>query len=381
MKQLVKNDFQNKNTDDLKTCTNKFYCCLCKTKYIDRVKHTDKLSKKDLRPVLFGLFGEVGEIMSTTKKYHREKKAFARHKRAVREEFGDALWYFTTLCRRIGLSIEDIFSDKNFGVGVKRNRYLNGALVDLGKATASLMQISPKMKMVKDEDKKLLRQFAGYFLQALQFSGISPARMVLFNLKKVESRFLDLSCKSKLPTFDNNFDSVERLPDKFKIKIIERANKQIYLQWNNVVIGDLLTDNSCNSDGYRFHDVFHFAYAAILHWSPVTRALIKHKRKSDPAIDEVQDGGRAIVVEEGLTAWVFSRAKELDFYEGQESVSFDTLKTIGEFVRGYEVAKCPLKLWEKAIIEGYKVFRKVRDNEGGIIIGNRKERTIRYKSL
>ena len=30
-------------------------------------------------------------------------------------------------------------------------------------------------------------------------------------------------------------------------------------------------------------------------------------------MDEAQDGGRAIVVEEGLTAWIFSRAKELNF--------------------------------------------------------------------
>ena len=39
-------------------------------------------------------------------------------------------------------------------------------------------------------------------------------------------------------------------------------------------------------------------------WSPTFRALIKQKRKSDPKVDDAQDGGRAIVVEEGLTAWV-----------------------------------------------------------------------------
>ena len=53
---------------------------------------------------------------------------------------------------------------------------------------------------------------------------------------------------------------------------------------------------------------------------PLTRALIKHKRKSKPDYDEAQDSGRAIVVEEGLTAWIFTRAKELNFFEGQDRV-------------------------------------------------------------
>ena len=146
-------------------------------------------------------------------------------------------------------------------------------------------------------------------------------------------------------------------------------------------IGDPLTDNIADRDGYRFHDVFHFANAAILHWSPVMRALIRHKRKSNPKFDEEQDSGRAIVVEEGIAAWIFSRAKELNFFENQEKVSLGILKTIGEFVSGYEVEKCPLKLWEKAILEGYAVFRQLKANQGGWIIGNREQRTIKYMSL
>ena len=122
-------------------------------------------------------------------------------------------------------------------------------------------------------------------------------------------------------------------------------------------------------------------YAAILHWSPVMRALIKHKRKSNSKYDEEQDSGRAIVVEEGVAAWIFSRAKELNFIENQEKVTLGILKTIGEFVNGYEVEKCPLKLWEKAILEGYAVFRQLKANQGGWIIGNREQRTIKYMPL
>ena len=127
--------------------------------------------------------------------------------------------------------------------------------------------------------------------------------------------------------------------------------------------------------------MFHLAHAAILHWSPTFRALIKRKRKSNRKIDEAQDGGRAIVIEEGLTAWIFSCAKHLNFFEGKTSVSFDLLKTVQQFVQGYEVEECPLRLWEQAILEGYEVFRQVRDNKGGIVIGDRETRTIEYKPI
>ena len=60
-------------------------------------------------------------------------------------------------------------------------------------------------------------------------------------------------------------------------------------------------------------------------------------------------------------------------------MSFDLLKTISQFVSGYEVEACPLKLWEDAILQGYNVFRQVRANNGGIVIGNRAARKVEYK--
>ena len=113
--------------------------------------------------------------------------------------------------------------------------------------------------------------------------------------------------------------------------------------------------------------------------SPTFRALIKHKRKSRKDVDEAQDSGRAIVIDEGVSAYIFSYAKSLNFFEGQKGVSFDLLKAVQNFVRGYEVEKCPLYLWEDAILQGYDVFRQMRKNEGGFVIGNRHERTLLYK--
>jgi hypothetical protein len=199
------------------------------------------------------------------------------------------------------------------------------------------------------------------------------------NLAKTRGRFVAPDAAA-LPTFDDQFEAEEQLPDHFEIEFTQRKSGQCYLRWNGVFIGDPLTDNILESDDYRFHDVFHFAHAAILHWSPVMRALIKQKRKSDKKVDEAQDGGRSIVVEEGLTAWIFSRAKDHKYFEDQKSISFDMLKTIADFVRGYEVEDCPLNLWERAILDGYAVFRKVRENKGGVVIGDRKNRTITYRT-
>jgi hypothetical protein len=202
------------------------------------------------------------------------------------------------------------------------------------------------------------------------------------NLRKAKGAFLPPQLEDLVGLdFDKEFGDDEQLPREFRVRVNQRGSGRSYLQWRGVFIGDPLTDNIADSDGYRFHDVFHLSYAAILHWSPVIRALIKHKRKSKPKYDEEQDSGRAIVVEEGLTAWIFARAKELNFFRDQKKVSLGILKTIGEFVSGYEVENCPLSLWEKAILDGYAVFRQLKENQGGWIIGNREQRTIIYEPL
>ena len=363
--------------------------------YMREIEPTDKLPQDNLHPVLMGLFGEVGSIMATSKKQLREKTAYAGYQQAVQEEFGDTLWYFTALCRRLGIGVDtflskaanqdgyskciaasDLLDSPVSSMSVSALPPLDEVLLNLGEATAALLGI----KSLDGQTHDLLRTFSDCYLQAFQAANVNFSKIAHMNIEKTRGRFLDPDT-SILPTFDSDFSDEERLPKNFQIKVTQRKSGQSYLQWNGVFIGDPLTDNILDPDGYRFHDVFHFANAAILHWSPTFRALIKQKRKSDRKVDEAQDGGRAVVVEEGLTAWIFSRAKHLDFFKGQNSISFDLLKTIQQFVQGYEVEDCPLKLWERAILDGYKVFRHVRDNNGGIVIGDRETRTIEYKSI
>lgn len=251
---------------------------------------------------------------------------------------------------------------------------IDPVLLELGQTTAALLTL----KQNPGDSYALLAKFVDCYLKGLHSAKIPFDEVVAFNILKTRGRFIPAD-KKLLPTFDADFEEEERIPAKFEIDITQRKSGKSYLRWNGVFIGDPLTDNAQDPDGYRFHDVFHFAHAAILNWSPTFRALIKHKRKSNPVVDEAQDGGRAIVVEEGLTAWVFSRAKELGFFETSTNISFDVLKTIQQFTAGYEVEQCPLSLWEDAILQGYTVFRQVRANEGGTIICNRTSRSIRYK--
>jgi hypothetical protein len=120
-------------------------------------------------------------------------------------------------------------------------------------------------------------------------------------------------------------------------------------------------------DDYRFHDVFHYAYVAILGWSPVIRSLFRLKRKSDKKIDEAQDGARATLIEEGVTTWIFGQAVNLDLFAGMKpnDLPFDLLKHVRQFVAGYEVESSPLWLWEEAILEGYTAFRFLREHRRG----------------
>ena len=357
---------------------------------------TDQLTGDALTSVRLGLFGEVGSLMATLKKYHREGSAYAAYKDDVIDEFGDTLWYFSALCRRLGYSLEQIAELASQGDDV--NSHISTSVLPVGpvasiRTFANLVRIEELLVRLGQQSATLLAPIRGSrknkdqlvaffqaYLRAIQSSEISLSDIASKNLAKVRSRFLNYD-RSTLPDFDTEFPEEEQLPKQFEIEIKQRGTGKCYLRWNGVFIGEPLTDNIEDSDYYRFHDVFHFAHAAILHWSPTFRALIRQKRKSDKNTDENQDGGRAIVVEEGLTAYVFTCAKALKFFEDHDAISFSLLKTIQNFVRGYEVEQCPLKLWEDAILRGYDVFRQLRENGGGVILGDRENRTIAYERL
>lgn len=181
--------------------------------------------------------------------------------------------------------------------------------------------------------------------------------------------------------FDAGFDDEERLPRQFSVTFSEKRNgKQLLVRImvSGVIVGDTLTDNAHKGDGYRFHDVFHLAYAAVLGWSPVIRSLLRRKRKSNPRIDEIEDGGRAAVVEEAISVLVFNEASQRAWYADESSVDIGLLKTIIRLTAGLEVHACTAKQWKAAILQGYAAFRQLKDNCGGRIDVDLDRQTLTY---
>jgi hypothetical protein len=262
---------------------------------------------------------------------------------------------------------------------VEPNLLLEWRLVDLADTVGQL--IVDHRQFLKDRIRlPLITSFANVFSEILWVAnrvGISLEDAALGNLRKTQSRW---PAQRLLPKrFDRRYPQYERLPTRISVDIIEERladnNYFVYQVCNGINIGDRITDNISDPDEYRFHDVFHYAYAAVLGWSPVLRSLFKTKRKSKKRVDEGQDGARAILIEEGVSAIVFNEAKQSAFFErvGRGKLSFDLLKTVRQFVEGYEVDVMPYWAWEDAILQGYEAFRFLRRHRRGTVTVRRRE--------
>jgi NTP pyrophosphatase (non-canonical NTP hydrolase) len=212
--------------------------------------------------------------------------------------------------------------------------------------------------------------------------GLSLDDIARANLEKTASIWGE-----ELPTarqYDTDFPPEQQLPKQFTMRFATGQGEdglpraEMYL--GTEPFGDRLDDNSYEEDGYRFHDALHLAHAAVLGWSPVTRALLKRKRKADLLVDRVEDGARAIALEEGLTAFIFSEAPSRGFFEGADRIDWDLLKVIRRMVAHLEVADQPPNAWRRAILQGYLVWRQLRDHGGGVVEGDLDARSIRFTS-
>ncbi len=269
---------------------------------------------------LLGLVGEAGTLLTEYKKYLRDGDAHKLFKEGVAEELGDLLWYVANVASKFELDLEEIAEG---------------------------------------------------------------------NLKKCRDRWgwrdsEQTGVKTTGYIFDTDFPKYECLPRRFAVDITEVSKDnsvKMKAFVNGQQIGNDLTDNSYANDGYRFHDVFHLAYAGVLGWSPVTRQLLGGcKRKSNPKVDEVEDGGRAKAIEEGISALVFSYAKNHAFLGGVSAIDYHLLRTIKEMTSQLEVAQCSLRDWEKAILMGYEIWRQVDKNRGGIVVVDLDARSLTYQA-
>jgi NTP pyrophosphatase (non-canonical NTP hydrolase) len=274
--------------------------------YQNAVSTTDSLRSKDgadLMVPLLGLASEVGELQGEYKKALRDGDAPELYRGRFAEELGDVLWYVANLATKLGFDLDQI------------------AEQNMDKA----------------------RERWG------QRAGLSTPRAA----------------------FDEGYPESERLPRKFDVLIKTGVGPggepigQAYIDGRK--LGDNLTDNAYVSDGYRFHDTFHFAFAAVLGWSPITRWFLNRKRKSQPTVDVVEDGARAKAAEEAISLFVFSHAKEYNWLDGKASVSSEMLRSIKRMASCLEVSRCTTGEWEDAIIQGFAAWRFIHNNRGGLL--------------
>jgi NTP pyrophosphatase (non-canonical NTP hydrolase) len=207
-----------------------------------------------------------------------------------------------------------------------------------------------------------------YLAVLAEQAGLDLADVAAANLHKIADRWRPTTA-DQIP-FDDGYPQEERLPRtaRFVLRLadVNGIIKSI-LTWDGAAVGDPLTDASHVSDDYRMHDIFHLSYAAVLGWSPVMRSLLRRKRRSNSTVDEAEDGGRAIAIEEGISALVFSYASRHNYLDGTIHIDNDLLDTIGSMVGHLEVSVHRAADWEKAILTGYTAWRQLRQAGGGII--------------
>jgi len=369
---------------------------------------------KALQVLRFGFFGEVGGLLSSVKKAERDRLEETQSEVAA-EELGDALWYLVMAASVLRFTPDDLGESC---LKVLRQRFKEGECPPV--TTVNFRQIDALINTRRQEDGSSARasqlgalaHAAGVFCNMpdgqlrvgptptvrdhlgglLADLALSCASFDLhledvarYNLEKVKSRWPGEN-RQFTPFFDpeSDFPRYERLPRELKMDFIElpgRTGSSVVQQLNGVFIGDRLTDNSNEPDDYRFHDVFHLAYMAYLGWSPVLRGLLKLKRKSNPVIDENEDGARAMIIEEGIATWIFNHAKRRKFYKGIEegALEYGLLKQIHSMVEGYEVYKCPLWQWELAILKGFEVFRELRSKRSGTVVVDMINRQLTFQ--
>jgi NTP pyrophosphatase (non-canonical NTP hydrolase) len=165
--------------------------------------------------------------------------------------------------------------------------------------------------------------------------------------------------------FDEAFPPGEQLPRVMEVELRVGPDGKSYMYYEGVQLGDALTDNRYEADGYRYHDIFHLTYMAMLGWSPIIRGLLNRKRRSDQDVDEVEDGARAAILEECIAALAFSQAERESFFRGVPTVRYEILRAIKAMTNHLEVGVKTEGDWQRAILRGFEVWNQISQQNGG----------------
>lgn len=293
--------------------------------YQRRALATDILPKDgtsaDLVLPLLGIVGEVGELAAEWKKRNRDSTGYRAFDDSVREELGDALWYVAALAARVDLTLSDI------------------AQANLDKTAGEFLSNQPPQPhALYDEDQESREQL--------------PRRLIV------------------------RFDEQTEVRSGREIGVVTLTVLNGEMAFRRM--GDPIDDNSDIDDFYRYHDALHLAHMALLGWSPVIRAILdpKRKRKSVERLDRVEDGARAIVIEEGLTAAVFAEAADHSYFATTTRVPRDLLKSCMRATAHLEVQNRSIADWQHAVLAGYAAFRFLVEHRSGVLVADLNTRTL-----
>jgi NTP pyrophosphatase (non-canonical NTP hydrolase) len=212
--------------------------------------------------------------------------------------------------------------------------------------------------------------------------GFELEDIAVLNLERINERWPAAGEELPARLLDEEFPEDEQLPRQVEVRFeeAEEDGRAIVRLWRgDEKLGNDVTDMNYDPDGYRFHDVFHLSYAALLGWSPVSRFFFSVKRESNRKVREIEDGGRAVVIEEAISASIFEYARKHSFLEGIDHVDSELLYNVKGLASHLEVRMRTIHEWEQTILRSYEIWRQLREHRAGTVRLDLKERTIDFR--
>lgn len=422
------------------------------SQYADHVAETDRFkdhSREERQRIsIYGLVSEIGSVVSAVKKQKLEKADRKLVQHELREELGDIIWYCFALAEIEGIDDDDIFArelkalskslkgddeqstllrkslnpDKikefhqraetfpckkkgtfqefreiaHLTARTESDDLVDTSLIELMSLSAQLMRpLLPKSE--KDRHSqipnrpalKVLEEIAWHLAAIATVYDLSLDEIASKNIQKTQSQ--RPAAPPTSPHDENWPEENQKFPRPFEVKFltVEKGRSRMYLDGRQ--LGDDLTDNSDEEDGYRFHDALHLSNIAHLGWSPVFRGLMKRKRKADSEVDEIQDGARAQIVEEAVLKMIHSEGKEIakimypdleakdrPMFPDEVYIPFSFFKLIQRYVEGLEVDKNSFAEWRAAIRDGFRIYKDLVKHGQGTVTVDLNKREITF---
>ncbi len=250
--------------------------------------------------------------------------------------------------------------------------------------TMPSMELAINRNIVARSADVVIGEIAWHLAAIASVHNISLDDILDKNAKKARFRS---SVGARRRYYDDTLEDDEQLPRRMQVAFVSVDRTHARMYYHGRPLGDDLTDNAHEEDGYRFHDVMHLANAACLHWSPVLRRLLKRKRKSIRKTDEVEDGARAAIVEELVIKAIHSEAKKLrptnedslaPLFPTKSHITFGLIKTVIGYVKGLEVDDAHEWQWRNAIFYGHQVYQRLREEGQGTVTVDLEEGTLSF---